>query len=475
MLADRLLATPRPGAVIDGRYRVERPLGTGGMGAVVAATHLELRQEVAIKVLLPTVAKSEEANARFLREGRAAARLTSPYAAKVFDTGRLPSGEPYLVMELLAGRDLRSHMATTARVSLEQAAEWVLQAAHALGEAHRLHVIHRDVKPANLFLAETSAGTIVKVLDFGVSKQADDGASDLTNTAAILGTPRYMAPEQMRSARLADQRCDVWSLGVVLYELTTGEAPFRGDSVTALCFDVMERTPIPPSHHCPELPPAFDAFMARCLAKDPDERFPTMEELAESLRAFAPTARTSLLLGTMETPSNPLDGPPQSSMPGATVGARMLASESQSTSSRRGLRAWLLGAGIAFGVTGAAAIALAVSQSGGGSALSATPSPLPSSEGPRTTTSAEDRARAVSSVEASPDIVVAPSAEPPTSAEPTASAEPTSSVVSAVEAATPSAQTATATGAARRPPGALCDPPTWRDKNNRLVPKPYCL
>jgi serine/threonine-protein kinase len=294
MLSVKLVAAPAPGTVIGGKYRVERLLGSGGMGAVVAARHVELQQPVAIKVLLPAVAKTEEANVRFLREGRAAAKLTSPYVAKVFDSGRLPSGEPYLVMELLGGRDLRSHLHEVRRVPLAQAVEWVLQAAHALGEAHAHHIVHRDVKPANLFLAETSAGTIVKVLDFGVAKHLEDEGADLTNTASVVGTPRYMAPEQMRSARLADRRGDIWSLGVVLYELVTGESPFRGDTVTALCFDVMERTPQPASHFNAELPPTFDALVARCLAKDPDDRFASMESLAAALRPFAPDARASL-------------------------------------------------------------------------------------------------------------------------------------------------------------------------------------
>ncbi len=306
MLSAKLAATPAPGTVIGGKYRVERPLGSGGMGVVVAATHLGLNQPVAIKVLLPRAAKDDDSITRFVREGRAAARLTSPFAAKVYDSGRLPSGAPYLVLELLRGRDLRSHLAEVGRVPLAQAVDWILQAAHALAEAHTHRIIHRDVKPANLFLAETSSGHHIKVLDFGVSKELGGIESDLTNTASVLGTPRYMAPEQMRSAKLVDARCDVWSLGVVLYELTTGETPFRGDSATALCFDVMERTPVPPSRLNPELPPAFDALIVRCLAKDPDERIRSMEALTEALRPFASDGRASLpFIVPPATPSQP--------------------------------------------------------------------------------------------------------------------------------------------------------------------------
>lgn len=293
MLPTGLVAALAPGTVIGDKYRVERLLGTGGMGAVVAARHLELNQIFAIKVLLPSVVNSAEATTRFLREGRAAAQLSSPHVAKVHDTGRLPSGAPFLVMELLRGRDLRALLAETNRVPLAHAVEWVLQAAHALAEAHALNIIHRDVKPANLFLAETSTGPQIKVLDFGVSKQLHSAELDLTNTASVVGTPRYMPPEQMRSARFADVRGDVWSLGITLYELTTGEAPFQGDSLTALCFDVMERTPTLPSKLNPELPPAFDEIVLRCLEKDADDRFQSVEALAAALSTLAPGSRSS--------------------------------------------------------------------------------------------------------------------------------------------------------------------------------------
>ncbi len=276
-----------PGTVISGKYRVEGLLGKGGMGVVVAARHIDLNQSLAIKVLLPTAAASPEAMTRFHREGRSAAQLTSPHVAKVHDTGLLATGEPYLVMELLRGRDLRALLNEFGRVPLPKAAEWVLQAAHALAEAHKLSIIHRDIKPANLFLADTGVGEHIKVLDFGVSKQLDV-ADDLTSTMTTVGTPRYMAPEQMRSAKFADARGDIWSLGVVLYELTTGKHPFHGDTVTALCFDVMERTPTPPSHLNPALPAGLDEIVARCLEKNPDDRFRSMEALATALRSVVP-------------------------------------------------------------------------------------------------------------------------------------------------------------------------------------------
>jgi serine/threonine-protein kinase len=519
MLSMKLVAAPTPGTVIGGKYRVERLLGSGGMGAVVAARHVELQQPVAIKVLLPAVAKTEEANIRFLREGRAAAKLTSPYVAKVFDSGRLPSGEPYLVMELLGGRDLRSHLAEVRRVPLAQAVEWVLQAAHALGEAHAQHIVHRDVKPANLFLAETSAGTIVKVLDFGVAKHLDEGGADLTNTASVVGTPRYMAPEQMRSARLADARGDVWSLGVVLYELVTGESPFRGDTVTALCFDVMERTPQPASHCNAELPPTFDALVARCLAKDPDDRFPTMEALAAALRPFAPDARASLPF----LPSNAPQPEPSAAPPPATHAASeptldlAVALASGTTSpvpeakrpailktlelamaqpgdaaaravaparvgesstkpglrSRRASRLPLVAVGFSVGLLGAAAAAIWLVEPARptAAAMERAPTAAPPSAGPVVVLTQPPAASIeivapsiASSAEASVEVPAAPSAAPPVVESASLPVVESASIPApkTVQPATPTAS------------GSPCSPPYWTDIRGHRRVKPWC-
>ncbi len=283
-----------PGAVIADKYRVDRLLGRGGMGIVIAARHLELNQELAIKVLLPSAAANAQSTARFLREGRSAARITSSHVARVHDTGRLSSGEPYLVMEFLRGSDLSAILGRSGTIPVERAVAWILDAAEALAEAHSLGIIHRDIKPSNIFLSETASGPHVKVLDFGIAKEG--GAdTNLTATEHSMGTPRYMAPEQMRSAKHTDARADIWSLGVVLYELTTGKSPFKGDSVTEIIIEVLETNPIPPSVENEAIPPALDAVIRKCLEKHPDDRFQSVPELMAALHSARAQPATSML------------------------------------------------------------------------------------------------------------------------------------------------------------------------------------
>jgi serine/threonine protein kinase len=439
MLPPGLAAALAPGTVIGGKYRLEQPLGAGGMGVVLAARHLELNQNLAIKVLLPNVASSQEAVTRFLREGRSAAQLTSPHVAKVHDAGRLPSGAPFLVMELLHGRDLRAHLAEVGHVPLAQAIEWTLQTAHALSEAHTRNIIHRDVKPANLFLADTSAGQQIKVLDFGVSKQLDSLEADLTKTTSAVGTPRYMAPEQMRSPRLGDARGDIWSLGIVLYELTTGQSPFHGDSVTALCFDVMERTPVSPSQLNPLLPTALDEIVLRCLEKDPNDRFQSMTALATALSALAPAARSSGLFTavTGSTPAAPLSTPGLAGQPRTEPLAHPLFPEMPPQET---MRSWdttavprsrekkpsripLIGLGIAIGVGVAALVGFLI-----GNREPSSSNPASSQAAPlQSVTSAMPTAI----VSAEPTVVVVVAPPPPevsSAPEPVASAVPSAKV-----------------------------------------------
>jgi len=281
----------REGEVLAGKYRVERVLGVGGMGVVVAATHLDLLEPRALKFMLPTALDNAEAVERFLREARAAARLRSEHVAKVHDVGRLDNGAPYMVMEYLAGADLGAVLKQRGPLPAHEAALYTIQACSALAEAHDSGIIHRDLKPANLFLTYRPDGTpCVKVLDFGISKMGAAGSDfEMTKTHAVLGSPHYMSPEQMRSARNVDARSDVWSLGVILYKLTTGKAPFRGQNITELISAVLEGAPPPPSSLRAGLPLALDAIVARCLRRKPEERFQSVTELAVALTPFALT------------------------------------------------------------------------------------------------------------------------------------------------------------------------------------------
>jgi len=219
------------GDVVAGKYRVERTLGRGGIGIVVAAHHLALDEAVALKFIGLNLEGEREVVQRLLREARATFRLRSKHTVRVLDADELPSGAVYIVMELLDGHDLRAELAERGPLPEAEVISYVLQACDALEEAHTLGIVHRDLKPHNLFLARQRRGPpIVKVLDFGMSKvdPAMFEGGPLTRPETALGTPRYMAPEQWRSAATVDHRADIWALGVVMYELMTGKVPLQG-------------------------------------------------------------------------------------------------------------------------------------------------------------------------------------------------------------------------------------------------------
>jgi serine/threonine-protein kinase len=288
----------KPGDVLAEKYRVERVLGVGGMGVVVAATHIELEQRVALKFLLPEAAGSAELEERFVREGKAVAKLRSEHVTKILDVGRLETGAPYMVMELLEGRDLGTVLREARPLRVEEAAGFVLQACEAVAEAHAAGIVHRDLKPANLFLTRRVDGSgLVKVLDFGISKSLDPavaGGLSLTHTSAVLGSPMYMSPEQLRNARNVDARCDIWALGVIVYELLARRTPFLADTLTELCFKVAQETPPRLKELRPEVPDELDAVVMRCLEKDPDKRIGSVAELARAIAPFAPASERAL-------------------------------------------------------------------------------------------------------------------------------------------------------------------------------------
>nr|HMR07207.1 serine/threonine-protein kinase [Polyangiaceae bacterium] len=215
------------GDILAGKFRVEKLLGSGGMGMVVAAHHLQLDEPVAIKFLLPEALTNAAAVGRFAREARAATKIKSEHVVRIIDIGSFDSGEPYIVMEYLNGQDLSQLLAARGPLPPDEVAEYILQACEAIVEAHVLGIVHRDLKPANLFVAARMDGTpLVKVLDFGISKVSTGPDLSLTETSALMGSPLYMSPEQMASAKSVDARTDIWALGVILYELVTGKPPF---------------------------------------------------------------------------------------------------------------------------------------------------------------------------------------------------------------------------------------------------------
>jgi len=287
-------APTRVGQVLDGKFRVERILGEGSMGLVVEATHLALDERVALKFLRREAREHPEIVSRFAREARASVKIKSDHVARVFDVGTSEDGTPFIVMEYLEGSDLATVLARQERLPIGDAVDYVIQACLGLTEAHARGIVHRDIKPENLFLCQ-GAGALkqVKVLDFGISKAGIGPGNldaDLTssNTTQIMGSPHYMSPDQLRSTRDVDGRADIWSLGVVLFELLAGQPPFPGDDVSALIARVLHEPHPRLSGLRPEVSAALEAVVDRCLAKAPEGRFDNAAEMAAALLPFAP-------------------------------------------------------------------------------------------------------------------------------------------------------------------------------------------
>jgi serine/threonine protein kinase len=278
------------GEVLAGKYKVEKILGMGGMGVVVAATHLDLREVRAIKLIRPDV-ETDQSVERFLREARAVVRLRSEHVAEVYDVGRLESGAPYIVMELLEGEDLSAMLKARGPFPIEEAVLYVTQACHALAEAHAAGIVHRDLKPGNLFLTRRLDGSpCIKVLDFGISKVTKSERLDpeMTGAKDLIGSPLYMSPEQMRSARKVDARADVWALGAILYKLITGRAPFHAPTVPEIFALTLSKQVRPPSALRHEISNELDAVILRCLDKQVQNRYPTAAELGAALVPHGP-------------------------------------------------------------------------------------------------------------------------------------------------------------------------------------------
>ena len=351
------------GDVLAGKYRIDKVLGVGGMGVVVAAHHIHLDDRVAIKFMLPHALTNGEAVSRFAREARAAVKIKSEHVARVSDVGTLENGAPYMVMEYLEGRDLAQWIQQSGVLPIEQAVDLVLQALEALAEAHTLGIVHRDLKPANLFVIRTRDGQLsVKVLDFGISKMTrspgvtPSSDMDMTKTNAMMGSPLYMSPEQMQSAKGVDARVDIWAVGVILYEILAGRVPFGGDSLPEVLMGIMSAEPDPPRSRRPDLPHGLERVILKCLAKDRDQRYPTVAALAGDLLPFAPRrSKVSLerISGIMQAAGLSATALPPSSDAAerALAGAGTEASWGQTADvGSRKTRTWVLGGAAAAGI-----------------------------------------------------------------------------------------------------------------------------
>lgn len=328
------------GDVLNGRYIIEKVIDRGGMGIVLGGRHIRLDKRVAIKILLPETAADPTIVARFIREGRMLAQIGSNHVVHVEDVDVTPAGMAYLVMEWLDGQDLKSFCKSRKTDSVEVgfAVRCILEACDGLEAAHALGIVHRDIKPSNLFLTRGPRGAIqVKIIDFGISKQDHDVPDERTKTGTILGTTEYMGPEQIRSANRVDGRADIWALGVTLYKLVTGRLPFRASDPIATCALILGATPAPPTTLRAELPPGLETIILKCLQKNPEDRYKTVNDLARALAPFAEYDEKTVVL----------DPPPPPTSRTTTTSVNNI----QAKPSRR--RAWsLLGAVVMIAVLG---------------------------------------------------------------------------------------------------------------------------
>jgi serine/threonine-protein kinase len=436
-----------PGSIFAGKYRIEKVLGRGGMGLVLAARHLGLDEPVAIKVLLPAMMEVAGMVERFTREARASAKIKNDHVVRVTDVDALPSGVPYMVMERLDGIDLSDHFKSIGPLPIADAVRFLLETCSAIGEAHAMGIIHRDLKPANLFLARRRDGaTSIKVLDFGISKAMQSlGEQTVTVAGTVLGSPSYMSPEQIAAVRDLDGRTDLWSLGVILYQLLTGRVPFPADTLTQLCALVLQTEPRRPSELRPDLPPGLEVVILRCLEKDRARRFGSASELAAALMPFAGVAQMRIgSMASIET-TMPLTFPPAAqsvSSPGMSQSAPITTSVTLQAS-RQKSSAWI--------VVLVAAVGMLALGGGGAFWLWSRPQPIiASSASPVTTTIA-------ATVSSAPDVAPRSAGGASTTAAPSASA-PVVIVVS--PSASPSSPVAPAPSTSASTPRKVSSPKT---------------
>ena len=409
-----------PGDVLAGKYRVERVLGVGGMGVVVAAKHLQLDQMVALKFLLPEAIANKEAADRFLREARNAVQLKSEHVARIIDVGTLETGAPYIVMEYLEGADLAQVLAQQGRLAIPAAVDFILQACDAIAEAHARGIIHRDLKPPNLFVTRGHDGTnLVKVLDFGISKSTASTDFVATRTQSVMGSPAYMSPEQMRSSKLVDVRTDVWALGIILHQCVIGWVPWAAETFTELCFKVAQ-DPLPPLPNASGLPRGFEAVVRKCLEKDPNLRFPDVYALAIALMPYAP-AQSQMLVERIGRVLRGETGPRGGGLgpsaptiyagPGGT-GGELAGQKVTAVGAGKSKKGMIAGIAAVVVLAVGISVMVAVSSGGGGGSGSAQPEAQPKPE-PQPQPQPQPKPQAQPSPQPTPTPTPTPSPPPP--------------------------------------------------------------
>ncbi len=341
---------PAVGEIIADRLRIVRSIGAGGMGAVYEVEHTLTKHRRALKLLHGEYARSPGLVTRFLREASAAGRIGNEHVVETFDAGRLESGEPYIVMELLEGRTLADEIAERGILPVEETCDILLQACDGVRAAHAAGIVHRDLKPENLFLLRRER-PFVKILDFGISKFDPEltGTHALTQEGLALGTPYYMPPEQVRGEKDISFQADVYALGVIMYECLTADKPFEAETLPHLAILIYEGRYVPPSARNPRLPPACDAVIASAMAGDRTKRYANIDEFARALeslqkgqaaptRAWAAEQKPNGSAGS--TPPTDAEVPSEHT-PHSSVDAQTSAAFGQTRPQESGRSAWL--------------------------------------------------------------------------------------------------------------------------------------
>ena len=528
MTAANVVQLPKSGDSLLGKYILEKPLGQGGMGVVYAARHELLGQRVAVKFLLPEIAAQGDSVARFLNEARAASRIESDHIARVLDVGLVEGALPYMVLEFLDGDDLAMVLRKRGPLPIAEVADFMLQAIDALAYAHSLGIVHRDLKPSNLFLVQRQDGTArLKVLDFGISKLIGAqslGGDILTRTNAMLGSPLYMSPEQLRDSKSVDHRCDIWALGVIAYELLTSHPPFMADNAVALFAAIHETEPVSARVRRPDgsIPPELERAILGCLRRNPNERFSSVTELAAALAPFATDIgirafqnvkrvlplRAPVAANIPTEPQAPASALPPPVSPATTHSAHPIVAPSAphastanpwarsqtgavSTVHKRGLMIVALGLGGLLGLAGALAGTRYVMLHRHGEEPTATLATGPTSNPLPAASTVPDIASSTAASAATPSAAASAAPPPPAAGAPSSlsSARPQAPALAARSSPAPravvgvapptAAAAASASPPPRPPPNAVapprnCDPPYTIDSVGHHVLKPGC-